>query len=129
MGDRANVYIRQSATAGVFLYTHWGGGDLPEVVRVALDSGQGRARWRDDAYLARIVFCQMVGQDGWNDETGFGISAFICDNEHPIIVLDPAGGRIGFAAEPTEAAPLPEPKKWQTFDAYCAQRSAKWPKS
>jgi len=54
MGDRANVYIREDNDHGVYLYTHWGGYELPEVVRRAL--ARGESRWSDAPYLARIVF-------------------------------------------------------------------------
>lgn len=124
MGDRANVYIKDSATEGVFLYTHWGGDELPEVVREALDSDAGRGRWNDGSYLARIVFCRMVKGDEAS-ATGYGISSRLGDNTvgRPIIVLDPDKQRIGFAAE----AQVPQPVKWQSFEEYAAAQDAKWP--
>jgi len=79
MGDRANVLI-----SGVYLYTHWGGRHLPFIVRDALKK---KWRWDDDAYLTRIVFCEMVkGQEA--EETGFGICSYMPDNEHPVIELN-----------------------------------------
>jgi hypothetical protein len=88
MGDRANVvirddYVRDNDREAVFLYSHWGGYELPEVVRRALAR---RERWDDAPYLARIVFDTMIGghQGG---ETGFGISTRIPDNEYDLIVL------------------------------------------
>lgn len=86
MGDRANVYIKgYKGEPGVYLYTHWSGTDLPETVQRALARQE---RWDDHAYLARIVFCEMV--KGFEaDETGFGISAGICDGGGRILVLDP----------------------------------------
>jgi hypothetical protein len=78
MGDRANVRI-----AGVHLYTHWGGHELPFCVR---DSLRRKWRWTDEAYLARIIFCDMT--DGDKEEMGFGISKELCDNEHHIISLN-----------------------------------------
>lgn len=83
MGDRANVRV-QDADGHVYLYTHWGGTNLPHVVQMAL---QRKQRWDDPAYLARIVFCEMVKGDV-EGETGFGIYYDIVDNEHPILVLD-----------------------------------------
>jgi len=69
MGDRRNVIVKNN-NAGVGLYTHWSGSELKETVKTALKRHQ---RWDDDAYLARIIFCQMVkGQE--SDETGFGIT-------------------------------------------------------
>lgn len=66
MGARAQVKIEDT---GVFLYTHWGSGEIEDTVGKAL---QRRQRWTDPEYLARIVFSQMTrGQE--DAETGFGI--------------------------------------------------------
>lgn len=91
MGDRANVVISESTMPPVFLYTHWGGEGLPELVRDSLIRGQ--SRWNDGIYLARIVFTDMI-RDHLDDLTGFGISAVLCDNEHPLIVLEPEAQTI-----------------------------------
>lgn len=83
MGDRCNVYIKD---ADVFLYGHWSGWTVAMTVRDALK--RGRERWSDSPYLARVVLCEMV-RGSEMDLTGFGISHKLCDNERPIIVLDP----------------------------------------
>lgn len=84
MGDRANVAI-QGPNGRVYLYTHWRGMELPEIVRRALAR---RQRWEDPSYLARIVFCQMV-RDEVDGVTGYGISLKPAnDRQHPILVLD-----------------------------------------
>ena len=65
MGDRGNVKVD-----GVYLYTHDMGTSLPFVVKRAL---RKQWRWDDSAYLARIIFCEMIkGRE--QDEFGFGIS-------------------------------------------------------
>jgi len=97
MGDRANVYVKdESGKGGVYLYTHWGGTDLPLIVQAALKQ---KKRWGDAPYLARIIFCQMVGQSDFAGEHGYGISIHMCDNEHPIIVVDCDAETVGFAHE------------------------------
>lgn len=84
MGDRANVVIQQGDGKRIYLYSHWGGYELPESLAVGLDKGRGR--WDDESYLARIIFREMgAGQEG---ETGFGISTYPPDNEHPFLVVD-----------------------------------------
>lgn len=86
MGDRANVLVKgHGDDPGVYLYTHWSGTELPENARVALAR---KERWDDSAYLARIVFCQMVGADT-EGTTGYGISATIGDGDDRILILDP----------------------------------------
>ena len=100
MGDRANVHVKD---AGVLLYTHWGGTALPLTVQRALARGKGR--WGDEAYLARIVFCEMVSGDEMGD-TGYGISAetMMCDNEHKIIQLDSRDLMVRFMNEDRDVA-------------------------
>jgi hypothetical protein len=125
MGDRANVYIREAENLGVYLYTHWGGTELPEVVRVALAR---KERWDDAPYLARIVFCEMV-KGSESDPTGYGISASLCDNSYPIIVLDTATQQVRFVKEPTASVSIdasPVIKDWG-FKQYAEQKAAAWP--
>lgn len=84
MGDRANVRIVDEGWGSdVYLYTHWSGSELPNIVRNAMAR---RERWSDCSYLARIVFSAMiVGQlDG---ATGFGISSVVGDGDDRIITL------------------------------------------
>lgn len=99
MGDRANIRIKQlfpptpegEEPQFVYLYTHWGGTELPQTLAKALDSKAGRSRWDDESYLARIIFCHMLAEgNGLNtdDVTGFGISCSPPDNEHPYLDVD-----------------------------------------
>ncbi len=82
MGDRANVLVKDRAgDKGVYLYTHWEGTELPATLQRALAK---RCRWDDPAYLARIIFCEMVkGQEA--EETGYGIALWAPDGEHRVL--------------------------------------------
>src|SRR5205809_5145857 len=82
MGDRANVQLIDGKSE-VFLYTHWGGTRLPQVVQIALAR---RQRWDDGQYLARIIFSEMV--DGDKGETGYGISSVVGDGDDRIITVN-----------------------------------------
>ena len=90
MGDRANIVIRDNWSGdlhdkeAVFLYSHWGGTELPDVLRQGLINGRGR--WDDVSYLARILFDAMIG-DSQGEETGYGISTRLTDNEYDLLVL------------------------------------------
>ena len=90
MGDRANIVIRDNWNGdlhdqeAVFLYSHWGGTELPEVLRQGLIAGRGR--WDDATYLARIIFDTMIG-GGQGEETGYGISTRLGDNGYDLLVL------------------------------------------
>jgi len=85
MGDRANILVLDSENdSGVYLYTHWSGTELPYTLRDALSRKQ---RWNDTAYLARIIFCEMVrGQE--RSSTGFGISTFACDGRDRVLIIN-----------------------------------------
>jgi len=94
MGDRANIKMIDDNGA-IFLYSHWGGSELPSILHTALSK---KWRWDDSAYLTRIIFCEMVkGQE--DQETGFGISTHIPDNGHLIIVVDSNKGRVSLETE------------------------------
>ena len=67
MGSRAQVKIQET---GVFLYTHWGAGEIQEDVRTVIRRGK---RLNDPEYLARIIFDQMtLGQQGQDIGAGIG---------------------------------------------------------
>ena len=85
MGDRANVkVIAYEGDPGVYLYTHCSGDDLPMMIKSALAK---KWRWDDGAYLARIVFCEMVvGSE--QGETGFGISTIPEGTQERTITLN-----------------------------------------
>jgi hypothetical protein len=82
MGDRGNIIVKDGEST-VYLYTHWSGSDLPDVVAAALE--RGKDRWDDGSYLARILFCEMV-KGNEMDTTGFGISSVMCDGGTDITV-------------------------------------------
>lgn len=96
MGDRANIFIKSDFGyddgRGVYFYTHWNGHKLPVTLQSALAR---RERWSDDSYLARVIFFEMI-RDNPGASDGFGISAFLTDNEHKIIVVDAGAQTVGF---------------------------------
>lgn len=84
MGDRRQVVISRG-NEKVYLYTHWDGYELPEIVRAAL--GRGANRWDDAPYLTRIIFCEMVKDDVMS-ETGAGIWSSSMDSEYDDIFIN-----------------------------------------
>jgi len=118
MGDRANIVVKEGG-GEVFLYTHWGGTELPDVLKVALEK---RWRWNDASYLARIIFCEMIkGQE--NHETGFGISTSPPDNSYPYIVVDVEQQEVRFENPELRSIVLAR----SSFEEYIAS-SVGWPK-
>lgn len=92
MGDRANIvidmpddYKENAVKRPVYLYTHWGGSELPVTLLHALGR---RVRWEDESYLARIIFSEMI-KGSERQETGFGISLRPPDNSYPYLRVDP----------------------------------------
>jgi len=69
MGDRAMAEIK-TEDGSLYVYTHWGGYDLPtmakEAVRVA------KPRWDDEYYATRIIVDQLT-KEGRDQETGYGL--------------------------------------------------------
>jgi len=90
MGDRANIVIKQNSggegkDSRIYLYTHYSGYQLPEVLKSALI--RGKDRWNDEPYLARIIFCEMASGD-MNGLTGLGISTYETDGGYALLVVD-----------------------------------------
>lgn len=82
MGDRGNIIVKDDDST-VYLYSHWSGSDLPDVLKKSLERGKGR--WDDGSYLTRIIFCDMVAGHE-KGETGFGISSVMGDGGTDITV-------------------------------------------
>ena len=74
------------------MYTHWGGYDLPIILQDAL---KRQKRWSDTSYLTRIIFCKMV-KNHIEEETGYGISTILTDNNNPIIEVNIENQTVSF---------------------------------
>ena len=92
MGDRAHIVVKGDGSK-VFLYTHWEGSNIADVVKAALKRVPGR--WQDVAYLTRAMFCQFfdgIPEDRLSNEllseTGFGIASRPCEDTSRDIVVD-----------------------------------------
>lgn len=129
MGDRGNIAVLdrrridgKDIVGYTFLYTHWGGSGIAVDLQTAL---RKRWRWDDDSYLARIIFDVMTdGRHG--EETSFGISPFIGDNEHIVLVVDTEKQQVTahqeeMVSEPAleQIEPGAEVRSW-TFEEFCA---------
>jgi|SRR3972149_913672 len=82
MGERGQILIKDT---GVYLYTHWTGYNLKQILQKALAKKWG---WDVASYLTRIIFDVMTeGKHG--EKTGYGIS----DNQQsdlnwPLLIVD-----------------------------------------
>lgn len=86
MGAKGNVIIPQELVpVDVYLYTHDEGHNLDQTVARALAR---RERWRDQEYLTRIIFSEMI-RDHVGDETGYGIGAgVVTEGDDRIVVVN-----------------------------------------
>jgi hypothetical protein len=93
MGDRANIYLRDSDdTSGIYLYTHDGAQTWPHRLQEALHFG--RSRWNDPPYLARIITSRVFA-DLVFETIGGGLSTQLGDNQYPLLCVDLLGQRVG----------------------------------
>ena len=105
MGDRANICFIQDTNnkdgaKGVYLYSHSEGTDLYKLAAKALNSPDARSRWSDIVYLTRIVIQDILRDK--EGPLGWGISASLTDNEHPILVIDADAQRVALRDMGTE---------------------------
>jgi hypothetical protein len=113
MGDRGNIVLDFGSERFIYLYTHWQGSHLAQILRAALS--RGRDRWGDPSYLARIVFSEMI-RDEVLEVTGFGLSPHLTDNEHDLLVVDLVGSRVLLC----EGEDLKAVRRTWTFDEFVA---------
>lgn len=88
MGDRAVVGFRENESSPtIFLYSHWAGSSMNELLAIALE--KSRVRWEDNSYATRIAISQIIGDD-WNQELGWGLSVdnFSAPNRDYYLVVD-----------------------------------------
>jgi hypothetical protein len=117
MGDRGNIVMVQHPHKGpksfIYFYGHWSGHGMPLTLRKALKRGEGR--WDDESYLGRIIFCELIGNaENLKETTGFGISAYITDNDYPLLIVDSEAQTVS-ASHPDRPA---EPYKTVSFAEY-----------
>ena len=81
MGDRGNIVIMPDVEAPpLYLYTHWGGSNLPSVVQCGVRRIIKAGRATDPHYGARLLFQELTKGMEDND-LGYGLSTYLCDYE------------------------------------------------
>ena len=118
MGDRANIKINTRRDgASIWLYTHWNGDELPELLQLALQKAKNR--WNDPSYGARILVDQIT-KSGRDEETGWGLDTGIGDNSYPVLEVDfPSqavnvqGAPLSYAVSFAAYTAIPDPSAWR----------------
>lgn len=78
MGDRNSIKITYSTGDSVYLYGHWIGNEIHDIVKQALVSSD---RVADESYFARVLFSRMIADSDPDSETGFGIAPYVVDHD------------------------------------------------
>ncbi|NDC88402.1 MAG: hypothetical protein EB075_06300 [Bacteroidetes bacterium] len=76
MGDRNNIKITYSTGDSIYLYGHWIGNEIQDIVRDAMENS---GRVTDESYFARVLFSKMIESD-IHGETGYGIAPYVVDH-------------------------------------------------
>ena len=89
MGDRAIAEIKVEK-GSLFVYTHWGGSELPEDAKQAIRAA--KPRWDDEPYGTRIIVDQLT-KAGRDQETGYGLmlapdAEDSYNNDNPSVIID-----------------------------------------
>lgn len=101
MGKRANVFMVEDDTAGIYLYSHINSSKMPLVVQSALK--RAVERWDDRKYLClRILFDMFSGDE--TRKPRFGTSTRLTDNQNAVVVVDVDHRTVGFANPNEEPA-------------------------
>ena len=80
MGDRNNIKITYGTGDSIYLYGHWIGNQVREIVANAVEASN---RVTDESYFARVLFCAMVAEsDDLRGETGYGIAPYAPDQDY-----------------------------------------------
>lgn len=85
MGTRAQVkVVSKQFKTPIYLYQHYDGDYLFEIVKNAV--GRGKGRIGDPEYLTRIIFSEMI-KDNVDGLTGYGIGMEQhCDIDYLVVV-------------------------------------------
>lgn len=129
MGDRATACILLPQPQGapvqpLWLYTHWRGTDLPQLVAQALSDG--RARWGEPSYLARILIGTIIDLETID---GYGIGMIPyghpADAGRPQLVIDTRLQHAGYVTWDKDPGTTRLQHTYETF----IQVGAYWPNS
>lgn len=133
MGDKATVGLifGQPSTETptvTYVYSHWHGADLPQ--RVAQGIWDGRPRWGEAAYMARIILCAVMGDD-YGEIDGFGLShipyGVPADAGRPLLLVDLRTRRVGFVPWEWYGSGARVPTLAWDYEAFIGE--AHWPAS
>ena len=89
MGNRNNIKITYRTGDSIYLYGHWIGSELQDIVANAVMTSD---RVTDESYFARVLFSRMIMNE-IESETGYGIAPYAPDQdaENKMVHIDYRG--------------------------------------
>lgn len=84
MGERGNILVINEEKE-IFLYTHWYGYKIKQILQAALKRGYDR--WKDGSYITRIIFSEMIQKDLMGT-TGYGISPYRISDNYEMVIFN-----------------------------------------
>lgn len=75
----------------VYLYTH---NDVKSLLTIVHNTLSLKVRWDDPDYLSRMLFCEMIPEQFWSSNSGYGIGTQLYADVELLVSLDTVNQKI-----------------------------------
>ena len=75
----------------VYLYTH---NDAKSLLTIVHNTLSLKVRWDDPDYLSRMLFCEMIPEQFWSSNSGYGIGTQVYADVELLVSLDTVNQKI-----------------------------------
>ena len=75
----------------VYLYTH---NDAKSLLTIVHNTLSLKVRWDDPDYLSRMLFCEMIPEQFWSSNSGYGIGTQLYADVELLVSLDTVNQKI-----------------------------------
>lgn len=75
----------------VYLYTH---NDVKSLLTIVHNTLSLKVRWDDPDYLSRMLFCEMIPEQFWSSDSGYGIGTQLYADVELLVSLDTVNQKI-----------------------------------
>ena len=75
----------------VYLYTH---NDAKGLLTIVHNTLSLKVRWDDPDYLSRMLFCEMIPEQFWSSNSGYGIGTQLYADVELLVSLDTVNQKI-----------------------------------
>lgn len=131
MGDRANIVITAEPYEGretpspIYLYTHWHGYEVEQLLADGLRKAVAAGRLNDEQYRNRLIAESFFTYHTANgeDQTGCGLGTSVGDGDDHLVTLVHVNGKL--AVEYSEETDEDRVSRLVPVDVFCANFPAK----